>query len=535
MKKEKIKSFLSERLTGYIIIAIALLGRIIQLIFFFNIRVDGSYQYMAMQNLVHGHGVTTGQVLPSNLSATIYEPLINWPPGYSILLSPFYILTGHNYIAAGVLLDIICAAALILISRAIVKLLDVPPYLINIYTILTSFFIYSFYFIASSDAIAIAFFITAIYLTLSLLKKQTNTNLKFVLLTLFLLICGWIKYLFIPAVFVIPLFLIIKGTVSKLPGIKKTGIYSFMILVLAIGGLLFYQKSVSGSAAYISQPERGFFPEHVLDSYPFLPASIIKPDTVEMLGLNSGNVLEVYLIIHLILGAVLLIYILRIFIKDRFKTLSIQRSFLYLSFLIGIAVVGLLLILSLRVGKEEILPGWFWTYVEEPRYYGLVIVLIHLSLFVFLRSRNSFLRRLLLISILFMSIETLRGIYFNVRRLALLNKEEYSWQYENRFQKFADSIIQKEQQKYSAKKTVVTGSVYFMNHRISLYSHVPVFFAVHQINDPSSLNTGEPVLLLVVLRKQHLADFKPFLASYSDKLAGQFDDFYFYTMYVQPH
>lgn len=532
MKKEKIKSFLSVRLTGYIIIAIAITGRIIQLIFFFNIRVDGSYQYMAMQNLVHGHGVTASQVLPSDLSTTVYEPLINWPPGYSILLAPFYILSGHDYIAAGLTLDIICAVILILVSRSILGLLDVPVYLINIYTLLTSFFVYSFYFIASSDAIAIAFFAAAIYFTISFLKKQRHNTRKIIFLSSCLLICGWTKYLFIPAVFIIPIFLMVLGFAGKQPRIKKAGFVSLITLLIGIGGLLFYQKSFSGSAGYISQSQRGFFPEHILDSYPFLPASIIKPDTIELTGINPTLI---YQFIHVFFGLFILIFVARRLFKDRFRDLSLQKKFLYISFLISATVVLLLILLSLRVAKEEILPGWFWTYVEEARYYGLVFVLIHLSLFVFYRNSKPFVRNFFFILILLLSVETARGIFFDARRIYLINREEYSWQYEDRFQKLAGSIIQKEQQKHHSKKAVVTGPVYFMNHRISLYSHAPVLYPVHKINDPRTINTKEPVLLLVVLREEHLSSFKPFLASNSNKLAGQFDDFYFYSLYVEPH
>lgn len=528
---DKIKNFLSLQTISVAVILIGIFGRIIQLVFFFNIRVDGSYQHMAMQNFVHGHGITTAKVLPSDLSMVVYEPLINWPPGYSILLAPFYIISGHNYIAAGLTLDIICAAILILVSRSVLKLLDVPLYLINLYTLLTSFFVYSFYFIASTDAIAIALFVSAIYFTISVLKNDQHDIRKIIFLSICLLICGWIKYLFIPVVFIIPAFLLIKGIRDKQRRIKKGGFASLIILLIGIAGLLLYQNSVGGSAGYISQPQRGFFPEHILDSYPFIPASIIKPDTIELTGINPTLI---YQFIHVFFVLFLLFFVSRMLLKDRFNNLSAQKSFFYISFFISTAITLLLILLSLRVAKEEILPGWLWTYVEESRYYGLIFVLIHLSLFVFYRNNTPYVRSLFFILMLLLSVETCRGIFFDARRLYLFTKEEYSWQYENRFQKYAHKIIQDEQQKHPVK-VVVTGSVYFMNHRISLYSHVPILYPAHKINTQASLQTKEKVLLLVVLRKKNLSEFNFFLSSNSNKLAGQFDDFYFYTLYVQPN
>ena len=113
----KVKHLLADKKITLAIILFTITCRIIQLIYFFNIRVDGMYQHMATLNFVNGHGISTGYALPTDLSTTVYEPLINWPPGYSLLLAPFYILFTHNYIAAGLTLDIFAAITLILFTR----------------------------------------------------------------------------------------------------------------------------------------------------------------------------------------------------------------------------------------------------------------------------------------------------------------------------------------------------------------------------------------------------------------------------------
>ncbi|MEK6529215.1 MAG: hypothetical protein AABZ36_10090 [Nitrospirota bacterium] len=109
----RIKVILSDKHTSIVIIALAIVARVIQLIFFYNIRVDGMYQVMAMQNFVDGHGISIGKVMPADLSTVIYEPLTNWPPGYSLLLSPFYVLFNNNYIAACIAIEILAAVVLI--------------------------------------------------------------------------------------------------------------------------------------------------------------------------------------------------------------------------------------------------------------------------------------------------------------------------------------------------------------------------------------------------------------------------------------
>ena len=193
------KRILSDKWVTLAIIGFSILGRIIQLIFFFNLRLDASHQVIATRNFLKGAGISMAKAYANDLSVVVYEPLINWPPGYSILLAPFYALFGGNYIAAGLCLGIIAAIVLILVFRSILKLLELPIYLINLSTIIAGFYIYYFYFIASSDAITISLAMVAIYYALKLLKRPTHAWLKNILgITIPLFICGAIKYLFIP-------------------------------------------------------------------------------------------------------------------------------------------------------------------------------------------------------------------------------------------------------------------------------------------------------------------------------------------------
>ena len=564
--ENKAKHFLSDKKVTIAIVALAIIGRVIQLIYFYNIRVDASFQVMGTQNFVYGHGITVSKVLPSDLSVIIYDPLINWPPGYSFLLAPFYILFNHNYIAAGLALDILSAITLILITRGILKILDTPVYLLNIYTLLNGFFIYYFYFIASSDPIAITFFLIAFYFTLLLIKSNQSAlslspvhrirgigrapragsqrlwTKKTIGIIVSLFICGLIKYLFIPIVFVIPLFLVLKGFADHNRIIKKAGFLTFLILGLSLAVVLTYQKYISGSATYISSPGRGFYAEHLLAAYPFVPASIIKPDSIALLFHQPGLETFVYHIfqwIHLLFILFVLLYLVWKFIKQGFKGISVVDSFMYLSFFISLAITLLLMALSVRVAKEEIMTGVLWTYVEEPRYYGLPCVLFHMAVFVIYQYYRAnhlrFLKFMLYFFILSLLPEMFRGIVFDIRRLENINKKEYSWQYENRFQKYADSIIENEKKKYSTNRVVVTGSSYYYNHRVILYSHVPVLHEVNKINDLSSLNTKTPVLLLIILLDKDLSGFKSFLSMKGKEVAGKFNGFSFYSVYVTPH
>jgi len=102
-----IRQLLEKKAITIAILLIAIISRVLQNLFFFNIRSDASYQILATDHFIHGHGISLAKVLPQNLSNITYEPLTNWPPGFSILILPFFALFNHDYVAAGLILFIL--------------------------------------------------------------------------------------------------------------------------------------------------------------------------------------------------------------------------------------------------------------------------------------------------------------------------------------------------------------------------------------------------------------------------------------------
>jgi hypothetical protein len=537
----RIKNVLSSTAVSNVVIVVSFLARAVQLVFFYNIRVDASYQVMATDNLLHGHGISTAQVLAADLSQVVYTPLTQWPPGYSLLLAPFYALFNHRYIAAGLALDLLAALALILFSRKLLLLFRTPLYMVNPFTILQGFFIYYFYFIASSDAIAIAFFIAGIYFLFALLYKSHLSLRSNIGLTICLLFAGLIKYLFIPVAVLVPVFLAANGFVKRQRQLVKAGVISFAVLLFSFVTLIVYFQSLSGSVAYISAPERGLYPEHLTQTYPFLTASFVKPDTA---ALAFGEKTSAFFYAFSQWATLLLVIYLSIVLfrqvsKKSVRDTSIHDRYFVLAWLLSIAVVLELMVLSLFVAKEEILPGLFWTYVEEPRYYGLIYLLVHLGVFVFYdHLRNNTGKKLKVVFVLMLILllpEFFRGGVFVVNRVRKFRKEEYSWQAEKRLQDYADSLTTNIRRQYKSVPVVVTGASYYYNHRISLTSHVPILYDAEIINGTNKLKTKRPVILLVVMHKDLSQHYLPFLRRHGQAPIGTFEDFSFYAIPVNPN
>jgi hypothetical protein len=535
-----LQRFFSDKRVTIAIIGIAIGARLLQLIYFYTIGFDISYQVIAMHNLSVGNGITVDTVNPADVSATIYTPLINWPPGYSLLLLPFYVLFGHNYIAAGLTIDIIAAIVLIVVSRKILFLLDIPLHLVNIFTLLVGFFVYRFYFVASTDAIGVSFFLLAIYFMLRLFRDKKSWITKTVLISLFLLLCGSLKYLFIPVLFVVPAFILIRGIADRDALTRKAGIFSLLLLAVVIGALLLYQQSISGMVGYISEQGRGFYPQHLLEAYPFFPGSFIRPDTVSSVAGQSAQtdlaIYRVFLVIHIILLLFIIAYAIKAVRKNGIRNLSLPAVFLYLALSLSLAITFVLAILSMRVPPEEIVPGYFWTYIEESRYYGLATILVHFFIFIFYKhyrqSVSTFTRYLFFALLLLLIPEMIRCGVFGITRIKNLGREEYTWQYEDRFQRYTDKVINDAIRQYGTDKVVATGSNYYMNNRVAVYSHTPLLTNIYAINDLASVKAAAPTILLAVIQESDKPAFQSFLASKQIALAGYFDNYYFYTVRV---
>jgi hypothetical protein len=232
-----------------------------------------------------------------------------------------------------------------------------------------------------------------------------------------------------------------------------------------------------------------------------------------------------------------ILFAARQMIRYGLKKLSPSLDFLYLLLFLAVGTGLFLGILSLLVAKEENVAGSSWTYIEEPRYYGIISVMIHLGVFVLftIRKTPAKWKRVFILLLILMLPEMFRGLIFDTNRLIRLNKETYSWQTEYRLQRYADDIIRKEAGQQVHELTVITGSSYYLSYRVGLFSHAPVMAQSGKINDLVNLGTQKPTMLLAIIEEKELARYKPFLSSGQKKLAGYLNGFYFYTLHVNPH
>lgn len=521
------------------VVLLAIAARFFQLHFYLDSFFDTSFQVIATQHYTSGHGISTAIARTADLSETVYVPLVNWPPGYSVLLAPFYLLCGKDYLPACMILEMLSAISIILLCRKILRQLGTTIAVINLFTLLTAFFIYFFYYTGSTDSIAVAFFLGAITLLLSALQQKKYRFPALLGMAICLLGAASMKYLFFPVVFVVPVFAFVYGWQNQEAGIKRGAMFLFAILAAGIGGLYIYQKSISGAGTYISATGRGFFPEHLLRMHPLIPCSFITPNTIRKLPpAGTSMLMNLFRIIHIVLLLSLTVIAARSFFKKGLKASSIHRTFIFLSLALTLAISLVLGALSLLVDKELIPPDKWWTYVEDARYYGLADILIQLVIFMafsFYKNQYSGRIRSLITVLPFLLLpEAARGIAFTFNRVTGFGKEDYYWKTEKKFLDYAKEVIEKKKVSTGPASTVVTGSLYYANYRNALYLQAPVLEKPEWLNQPDSFQTTKPVILLAIIGAEQQKHYQPFIAHPGTELAGQLNGFYFYTLYVAP-
>jgi hypothetical protein len=113
-------------------------------------------------------------------------------------------------------------------------------------------------------------------------------------------------------------------------------------------------------------------------------------------------------------------------------------------------------------------------------------------------------------------------------------REEYSWQFDLRFQDAADSIISDLRVQEPGKNIVVCSSIPFISNRVHISSGAPILYNSGELNHPQNLRSAKPVIVLVILFKKDLPGYKDFLSYRGKKYLGDVEQYEFYALPIVP-
>ena len=316
MKSENLRKFLSLPVVTIGIIIVTIAVRIFFQIYFLSISNDKSYQILAAQNFLTGNGFTLHEVLLDDLSQDGYVPLIKWPPGYSLLLTPFLALCKNNVVLATLLLDAITCIFFIILTRKLLLLFSLPIWLVNIYSLVSGFFLYSFCLASSTDFLTLTIFIIAIYYSLKLSAAENLNPGLLLFISVLLFFTGFVRYLYLPVAFVIPFCFVVNGLFNKNKLLLKKGIGIFILTGILITTFLVVQATFAGGAAYTRAAEKGFFIDSAYQLQPFIFTSLFNLDYfVSKLIVVTGLPQQAVTVILIAIHHTILFFLFLLFIK----------------------------------------------------------------------------------------------------------------------------------------------------------------------------------------------------------------------------
>lgn len=418
-----IKTFLNRKWVGMACLILAWANKCIVSFYHTSIQADKSIYLLFSKEILAGrHPLEPIRFIGSEKVEYVYNNAFS-SPFYSIMSLPFLWLTGSAF-QTSFLMDVFAWAiyfsGLYFTARIFLK----EHWLINLLIIFSGFFLMLYEMQSTpKDHFATGFLLWATYLTAVFFKKQTLKTS--ILLCVVYLLIVFTKFLYAPLIILFLGFLFYNAFLQKNRRLAGFSACIFMTCLVSI--LLFYQYWVflrmNSSSEVIYKPveefTKGFFPENLLQFYPFISSSWINTGLwgqkiekfLHLPQFLRGHVFQTLDILMLVLAL--------IFLRPLFKKIiTNQAAFLVL--LICTSIIFMTAYMSVRFQEIHFnVLSTQWTYVRNPRFFSFPMVIIQLILVYLLSSPQLLKSWIRYLFIVLIAMECLHGIYFSTKLIAV--------------------------------------------------------------------------------------------------------------------
>ncbi len=528
-----ISSFLNDKRVTVGCLTLAILCKLALMFYFFQFQGDKMHQAVAAKSFINGGGISLAMVSGDNLSVVKHKPLTAWPPGYSLLLAPIYIITKDLKLST-LVVDVIVAIGFFLIFFFLLKKLRLANPLIILLLLFNSVFLSQDIFYSSpTDLLSISFILLAIYYVLLLNEKKSPALYEGFFLGVFCFLPALFKYLYLPIASVIPLIFLSYGWSRKNKNQIITGTIALVITWMQYLLILFYLKSSHGYTG--NNPTAGIelnlnF-EQLQHIHPFIFSSIINLDFLaQQISLLTGYryeaIVSVFQFLNYPLLFGLLIFLITMIWRQGFKIQSTQDLFIATSLIISFSIIFFLCFLSVIQTFN-----FNWTYVQEERYYKFIAICLPVIFLYFLyvkqKTKPSLVRRVIQYGlVILLSLETMHGFYFigkNVlpsQKLQLMNF------------KINEPFLKEFINEYKAKgmNVVITSPNIYYN-AYAVYYEAQALYNSGDINKPLFAETQ--TMLLAILDEDQLINYKTFLEKKGVRKETKLKMTYFFSLQLE--
>ncbi|HYF32398.1 MAG TPA: hypothetical protein VD993_14840 [Chitinophagaceae bacterium] len=511
-----------------------------------NFHFDNSFSVAAARNVAEGNGFVTHRVLPENLSQEIYEPINKWPPGYSWMLAGTMRVSALDAVESVYVVNGLVIIFFLLGIYLTLTALRFPTTAVNGFMVFAGFFPYAFLGAWFADLAAVSFLTLAIGLIMRAHSQKTRLIIKAVVAALLCGYCIFLKYLYLP-VAILPL--VVWGWHSLRTQQRRQFAAAFtgsVIVMTAAVLLLLYQSRHSGQPVYVNPTGRGFFPEHVLEIGALIPASLVDQEfmTVQLSRLFriKYNTAELLLrIVNYVLMAGLCYWVIKWWRSGGSGSTEQARKgrgrwnrnlYAYIVLVVSAATAGMLLFMSLTFAPYtgEFTP--FWTYVEELRYYAIVIVFLQQWVFwyfvVYRPQHSGLLYKIARALVIVMVLSGILHSAYYLCKQVIIKKEVGTQKVNEQTDIAALEVVKRLKEKHP--DLVICSNNHELANIASL-SGAPVLYDYNALND--SLKTSRPIMLVAIIRDDFSNRFAPFFERYKPVKVDHRYNFSFYLAAIR--
>ena len=402
---------------------LALVFRVENILLFSGMNIDKAIQLAATFNFKHGHGILLSMANVSELLKIEYIPFYGWPPGFTLLLTPLYLLV-DNLILVNRLMDVFFIILFFFASRSIINRLfeNQRKEILAIFCLLSTFSFSPYYYYTSTDLYALTIFVVSLSPIYDLVKGIKKGMLQSFLIAFLLCLSTAIRFAYLPLALIIPFVLILIGRKDNNSSLVKNSFFTLLFSIVMVSGLYLFQKYYYGSGSYLEHSKFALHPENLLQTDPFIFKTYFFIDTF-VAKINSHNILKIAMLsFEIIISSFILLF----FIKDIY-TRRLEKSTLFnfeiLALTVLLVVCGMLTFLSLISPTQSFTGQSSWTYVKETRYYAPAIFFIQLfvSKMIFNPNKRSLTLLFKTFAIFSFSISI---IYFSFKHYKLIVKHD---------------------------------------------------------------------------------------------------------------
>lgn len=532
--------FLNSKLASWLSISVAIIYRVINLNYVWFAGRDKIMVGQQSLNFLSGKGICIAKYFAENPDMPIYDCTPYWPPGYSVLLAPFLKIFNNDLYFATISIDIIAGIGLILLTRKIVLLLSFPVVAANIITLITGCHEYLFiYESLPTDLPAIVLFLAGLLFFIQSFQTEKNANIRLFISSIFLFLPCVFRYSYPPLSVAVPFAFILYGWLLKKKKYIRSGAICFIIVSSLIVLFFFFLKKLSGSAGYIVNLGRGFYPANIIHWTPFVLESFINSHFTLIQLVNKGgfSIAQSQQIMELV-NVFLIISLLSLLNINFFNNRETRKDntinqFLVIGFFVSLATCISLAYLSITYKSQ---PSW-GNYVNEGRYFAFINLFLQCAFVGWIfRSTNwkkSLFKKVLTFGLSsLLLIEISHNIYFHTKVLLYPDKynaapfEEPDYTY---FFKLAEGF----NKNYTDSQLWVI-SDYDVDFLLTatFFGHKGIYDGFKVLEKP--LKVKKKTILILPLYDPQLPEYSQFLFLHKAQFLERINEVNFYRIVLYP-